>query len=134
MRALALRKQAGIRVMSEALREMMSVRWKCFSWSLRDMYSRTGASHKGMMSGDCNPLVEGETGEEIMFFVTRRCLTFWRDDVDMAVSWGGLEMTILHVLRNQGEDQFDTCREISHNDLYGKEERDTMATRRNMPM
>lgn len=71
VRALAVKGEAGIRVMSEAVREMMSVMWKYFSCSLRDMYSRTGSCHKGMTSGDCNPFKEGETGEEIMFLVTR---------------------------------------------------------------
>lgn len=101
VRALVVRKEAGIRVMSEALREMMSVMWRPFSWSLRDMYSRTGACHNGMTSGNCTPLDEGETGEEIMFLVTRRGLTPLKDDVDMAVSWGPFGMTILYVLHRR---------------------------------
>lgn len=101
VRALAVRGAAGIRVMAEAAWETMSVRWRRFSWSFRDIYSRTGACHKDLTSGDCSPLNEGETGEEIMFFVTRRCLTFLRDNVDMAVSWEGLETTILHVLHHR---------------------------------
>lgn len=94
VRPLALREEAGVRLMLEALREMMSVIWMRFSRSLRDIYSSTGVCHKGMTSGNCTPLEEGETGDEIMFFVTRRCLTFLKDDVDMALSCGAIDITI----------------------------------------
>ena len=96
-RALVVREEAGIRVRSEALPEMMRVMCRCFSRSLRDMYSRTGACHSGMTSGSWTPLREGETGEEIMFLVTRRWLTPLKDDVDMEVNLGALGSIILYV-------------------------------------
>jgi len=59
------------------------------------MYSRAGMCQEGMASNPASN--EGETGEEIMFFVTRRNSDPAVDEVERAVSWGSLEVTILNV-------------------------------------